>query len=99
MHPLLRPAVLILSGILAAAPLAGQDGQARDSTTGVIRVIRVQRTNIFADSEATYFMPRFANRFHVTTQAVVVERELLFRVGQPLDSATIAETGFSAAMR
>ena len=93
MHPLLRPAVLILSGILAAGPLAGQDRQARDSTTGVIRVIRVQRTNIFADSEATYFMPRFANRFHVTTQAVVVERELLFRVGQPLDSATIAETG------
>ena len=93
MHPLCRWPILFLSGVLAATPLLAQDGPARDSAGGVIRAIRVHRANIFADSEATFFLPRLVNRFHVTTQAVVVERELLFRVGQPLDSATIAETG------
>jgi hypothetical protein len=52
----------------------------------------VERLNVFADSEATFFLPRLANRLHVTTRANVVERELLFREGQPYDSAAVAET-------
>lgn len=84
--------VLLLSGTLLAGHAAAQGVAARDSS-GVIRAVRVHRTNIFSDSEATFFLPKLANRFHVTTLANVVERELLFRPGQWLDSAAVAETG------
>lgn len=59
----------------------------------LVRAIEVNRLNVFADSEATFFLPRLANRFHIRTRPEVVARELLFRAGEPYDSASVAETG------
>jgi hypothetical protein len=64
----------------------------RDTLIPLVRSIHLQRLNIFSDSEVTFFLPRLANRLHVTTRLNVVERELLFREGQPYDSAAVAET-------
>jgi hypothetical protein len=58
----------------------------------LVRAVEVKRFNVFADSEATFFLPRLANRFHFKTRLEVVERELLFRAGEPYDSAAVAET-------
>ena len=76
-----------------AGPLAAQDASFRDSTAQpVVTRIELTRRNIFADSEATFFLPRLVNKLHLTTRPYVVERELLFRQGQPLDSTSISET-------
>ena len=37
-------------------------------------------------------MPRLVNKLHVTTRPYVVERELLFQKGEPLDSLALTET-------
>lgn len=76
-----------------AGPLAAQAGPARDSAAQpVVTRIELTRRNIFADSEATFFLPRLANKLHVTTRAYVIERELLFRQGEPLDAQAVSET-------
>lgn len=77
----------------AVLPLAAQAGPGRDSAaTPQVGRIELTRRNIFADSEATFFVPRLVNRLHVTTRPYVVERELLFRVGRPLDPDALSET-------
>ena len=49
--------------------------------------------NVFGAEEArSNFMFRAANSLHVTTRVAVVRRELLFRAGEPYDSALVAET-------
>ncbi|HEX9895072.1 MAG TPA: hypothetical protein VGA78_14165, partial [Gemmatimonadales bacterium] len=58
----------------------------------VVGRIELTRRNIFADSEATFFVPRLVNRFHVTTRPYVIERELLFERGQALRSDALEET-------
>jgi hypothetical protein len=89
---LIRHAVLLVLTALAPAGVRAQDRTAGDSLPPVIQSIRLQRVNIFADSEATFFLPRLANRFHVTTRAEVIRHELLFREGEVYDSARIAES-------
>lgn len=56
-----------------------------------VRAIEITRRDIFDPSE-DHWLARMANRLHVTTQAPVVRRELLFEVGEPYDSARVAET-------
>lgn len=55
--------------------------------------ISIDTQNIFSPDEArTSALFRVTNGLHVTTQDYVVRRELLFRVGEPFDSARVAET-------
>jgi hypothetical protein len=89
---LIGRAVLVVLAALAPAGAQAQDSTARDSLPPIIQSVRLQRLNIFADTEATFFLPRLANRFHVTTRAEVVRHELLFREGEAYDSARIAES-------
>ena len=89
---LIRYAVLLVLTALGPAGVQAQDRTAGDSLPPVIRSIRLQRVNIFADTEATFFLPRLANRFHVRTRAEVIRHELLFREGEVYDSARIAES-------
>ena len=79
--------------IAALAPTAGysQTTPPRD-TTSAVRGVEIRRYDIFAPSEATNFLARSANGLHITTSPRVVRRELLFRAGEPYDSARVAET-------
>jgi hypothetical protein len=58
----------------------------------VIRGIELVRQEIFDSSEATIWPERLANHLHFRTQPEVIERELLFKVGDPYDSVHVAES-------
>lgn len=85
-----RTAATIFAALLPAVA-AAQRAPAPDSTR-IVRAIEIRRFDIFAPREATSFLPRLANGLHFTTREGVVRRELLFRAGQPYDSASVAET-------
>ena len=89
-----KSGLILLLGLLGVAgPLASQEGPPRDSAAApVVTRIELTRRNIFADSEATFFIPRLVNKLHVTTRSYVIERELLFRQGEAFDSQSIGET-------
>jgi hypothetical protein len=57
----------------------------------IIRGVQLLRRDIFDPNERSWFA-RLANRLHFQTQPAVIRRELLFRVGQPYDSALVAES-------
>lgn len=71
-------------------PLAAQ--AVRDTAAPIVRGIVITRQNIFADDEATFFLPRLINGLHVTTKHRIVARELLVQVGRPLDQLELAES-------
>ena len=59
----------------------------------VIRSINIETHNIFDSAQArTSFLYGTANAIHSTTRPSVVRNEVLFKVGQRLDSARVAET-------
>ena len=84
-------AAVVAVAALAPAALHSQTAPPRD-TTPIVRAIDIRRYDIFAPSEATNFLARAANGLHITTRVRVVRRELLFRAGEPYDSARVAET-------
>ncbi len=57
----------------------------------IIRGVQLQRRDIFDPNERSWFA-RLANSLHVRTRPAVIRRELLFRPGQPYDSALVAES-------
>jgi hypothetical protein len=65
-------------------------GSSGDPAT-VIRGVQLQRRDIFDPSERSW-LARLANRLHFQTRPAVIRRELLFRVGEPYDSALVAES-------
>lgn len=67
-----------------------QDSVARVPAT--IQAIRFDRRNVYSEAEARSLIPRLLNSLHITTQPGVIERELLFAVGDPYDSVKVAET-------
>lgn len=83
---------------LGLAPLllpAGLAAQAPDPPRALPRLITeivLERENIFGEAEARDFVARMVNRLHITTRASTIRRELLFHVGQPYDSARVAES-------
>ncbi len=83
--------LLVLAALIRASALPAQAPGGTDAVPVVDR-IELTRRNIFADSEATFFLPRLVNYFHVTTQRHVIERELLFDVGRPLRPDALQET-------
>jgi len=84
--------VTVLLLLAAASPAAGQAPPRDTTAVPVVGRIELLRRNIFADSEATFFLPKLVNRFHITTRQNVVERELLFEVGRPLGPDALQET-------
>ena len=89
--------VLVAVGILWLPGLGpiGLSAQQPDSvapTPSIIRTIRLDRRNVYGEAEATSFLPRLVNGLRVATRPGVVTRELLFEVGEPYDSARVAET-------
>jgi hypothetical protein len=57
----------------------------------IVRGVQLQRRDIFDPDERSWFA-RLANGLHILTQPAVIRRELLFRPGQPYDSASVAES-------
>ncbi len=57
----------------------------------IIRGVRLERRDIFDPDERSWFA-RLANSLHIQTQPAVIRQELLFAVGQPYDSALVAES-------
>ncbi|MBA3317419.1 MAG: hypothetical protein H0T50_04935 [Gemmatimonadales bacterium] len=57
----------------------------------MIRAIQLERRDIF-DPQENGWLARVANALHFETRAPTVRRELLFEVGQPYDSARVAES-------
>lgn len=85
--------VFLVSLLLAAQPtaLSAQVGQSQG--TPVIDTIVIVTHNVFGVAESrANFAFRLANALRVTTRRFVVRRELLFRAGEPYDSALVAET-------
>ncbi len=80
----------ILGLFLPAAALSQDTPRAAPP---VVDTIVLVTRNVFGSEEAAANIAfRAANSLHFTTRKSVVRRELLFRVGEPYDSALVAET-------
>ena len=56
-----------------------------------LRAVELDRRDIF-DPEERGFVARVGNALHIETRAATIRRELLFRAGEPFDSARVAES-------
>jgi hypothetical protein len=90
---LLALAFLALPAGLPAQGTNGTDeegeGPAPQSTR--VRAIELQRRDIFDPDERSWYA-KVANALHIQTRAHTIRRELLFRPGEPYDSALVAES-------
>ena len=78
--------------LLSAASLCAQSPP-DSARSPVIRGVVVEPRDIFDPEETkASSLVRFMNSVHATTRRGVVERELLFKVGERFDSAKVAET-------
>jgi hypothetical protein len=82
--------VCCLPAALSAQSVA-DSGPALPSDPAVIRAIQLERRDVFDPQERSWFA-RVANALHIETRAPTVRRELLFGVGEPYDSARVAES-------
>jgi hypothetical protein len=78
-----------LPAVLSAQSVTDSGSAAPDSAS--IRAIQVIRRDVF-DPHEKGWLARVANALHIETRAATVRRELLFGVGQPYDSARVAES-------
>lgn len=88
---LVLPLLVCCLPAVLSAQSAADSGSARAPDPGVIRAIRLERRDIFDPHERSW-LARLANALHFETRAPTVRRELLFHVGEPYDSARVAES-------
>jgi hypothetical protein len=84
---------LLAAAVLLGSPLNAQtraDGPSDSSN--IVRGVLIERHGIFDPSEEASWWARAGNALHVTTRRRIVDREVLFRAGEPFDSARVAET-------
>lgn len=72
--------------------LVSAQGDRAVGETSVIRAIDITRVAVFDSVEARFWGYRLMNALHAETRAYVVRRELLFRAGEPFDTARANET-------
>lgn len=84
------PLAALLLPLNLSAQGAADSGTAVDPAL-VIRGVQLQRRDIFDPNERGW-LARVANKLHIQTRFAVIRRELLFKVGQPYDSALVAES-------
>ena len=65
---------------------------AQQSPRPRVRAVIVQRDAVFDSTEARYWPYKLANALHAETRPNVIRRELLMDVGDPFDSALVAES-------
>jgi hypothetical protein len=84
--------VLILPARAAAQGTNGTDeGQPAAPQPMTVQAIELQRRDIFDPDERSWYA-KVANALHIQTRARTIRRELLFRSGEPYDSALVAES-------
>lgn len=85
---------LSLLSLLLAGPAGAQEPEAapRRARGPVIDTVIIARQDVFDSVEARNWLAHLANGLHATTRAGVVRNELLFKAGEPYDSARVAET-------
>jgi hypothetical protein len=79
----LLPFTLHAQGTVDSSPVGDPDA--------VVRGVQLQRSDIFDPNERSWFA-RLANQLHILTRPAVIRREVLFRAGEPYDSALVAES-------
>jgi hypothetical protein len=84
-------AVAVLLGPPQLAAQSSPDSTVPVDSALVIKKVELHRRDIFDPNERSWFA-RLANKLHFQTRARVIWRELLFRPGQPYDSALVAES-------
>jgi hypothetical protein len=90
------PVRLVLPLLLCCLPVSLSAQSATDSGPApsdpdVIRAIQLERRDIF-DPHERGWLARLANALHIETRLPTIRRELLFRAGEPYDSARVAES-------
>ena len=79
--------------MMVAIGVSARSQESSDSGRSVVDTIIVITENVFGSAEASgNALFRIANAIRFTTRASVVRRELLFSVGEPYDSAKVAES-------
>jgi hypothetical protein len=86
----LVPFAAVFLPIQLIAQSTADSGSSADPAM-IIRGVQLQRRDIFDPDERSW-LARLANQLHFQTRPAVIQRELLFRVGQPYDSALVAES-------
>lgn len=90
--PLSRFRRLLLLALWLPSSAAAQHAAPDSAQPPIISRIVLDRRDIFDSSEAHNWLLRAANSLHFTTRPWVIRRELLFKVGEPYDSAKASET-------
>ena len=88
---LVLPLLVACLPTLLSAQTAAEGDSAPPADPGVIRAIHIERRDIF-DPHERGWLAKLANALHFETRAPTIRRELLFHVGQPYDSARVAES-------
>ena len=86
------PWVLVLPLRLAAqAPVDSALPAGPPAAGDTLRGVELDRRDIF-DPDERGWLARLGNALHIQTRAATIRRELLFRPGEPFDSARVAES-------
>jgi hypothetical protein len=80
-------------GLLAPMTLSAQAVDSSPATSPpMVHAVVIERSDIFDAADLTKWYARVANGVHIMTRESVIQREILFRAGEPYDSARVAET-------
>jgi hypothetical protein len=89
---LLPALALTLPAALRAQGTSSAEGDPPASRPpATVQAIELQRRDIFDPEERSWYA-KVANALHIQTRARTIRRELLFRPGEPYDSALVAES-------
>jgi hypothetical protein len=83
---------VVASGLLLPARLGAQFPAPDSAPPPIIQAMELHREDLFDSSETIHWYARWLNSVHVVTRPWVIRRELLFKPGQPWDSALVAES-------
>lgn len=84
-------ALVLLAAAGRASAQSAVDSSPPLEASALIRGVELERRDIFDPDEQQWYA-RVANALHIQTRPNVIRRELLFRPGEPYDSALVAES-------
>lgn len=78
--------------VIAALLLVPLPAAAQGDSSRTISSVTLDRRNVFEPSDGSFWGMRLINALHITTRPTFIRRELLFKAGEPYDSARVSET-------
>jgi hemolysin activation/secretion protein len=92
----MRSFSIVLTTILCTTVLADEppSREALERDAAVIGEIRIEKDNVFdlSNPDENNWFYRLANRWHIITKDSVIEKQLLFRTGDPYSERQVDET-------